>query len=66
MLDAMPDVIFEHLLLDAPERGTDGRDLRYDIDAVAILFQHAREAAHLTLDPRKPLQTLRFRPALHD
>jgi len=33
-------VIPEHFFLDAPQRGTHGRDLRDDIDAIAVLVDH--------------------------
>jgi hypothetical protein len=45
------DVIPQHLLLDAAERGTNGGNLRHDVDAVAVLIDHSREAADLALDP---------------
>ena len=51
MLDAMGDVIAQDLLLHTAERGAHGRDLGDDIDAVAVVLDHAGEAAHLTLDP---------------
>src|SRR5258708_17529561 len=51
MLDAMGDVIAQDLLLDAPKRGPHRRNLRDDVDAIAILIDHARDAAHLALDP---------------
>jgi hypothetical protein len=58
MLDAMADVVFEHLFLDALQSCTYRSHLGYDIDAVAVLLEHSREAAHLTLDPGEPLQAL--------
>ena len=54
VLDAMRDVILQHFLLDAPERGADGRDLRHDIDAVPVLLHHAGEPADLTFNSRQP------------
>ena len=44
VLDAMGDVLSQDLLLDAPQRGADGGDLCDDVDAVAILLDHAGEA----------------------
>jgi hypothetical protein len=44
-------VIPQHFFLDAPERGTHGRDLSDYIDAVAVLVDHFGEAADLALDP---------------
>ena len=43
-------MISEHLFLDAPQRGPDRGDLRDDINAVAILFDHFGQAADLTFD----------------
>src|SRR4051812_34161480 len=53
MLDAMGDVIFQNLFLDPAQRGTHRRDLRHDVDAIAVLLDHFREAANLPLDPAK-------------
>ena len=53
--DAMRHVISQHFFLDAPKRGADGRDLRDDIDAIAIVIDHPPEAADLTLDPAQAL-----------
>ena len=55
MLDAMGDVIAQDLLLEAPQRGAHRRNLRDDVDAIAILIDHARDAAHLALDPVQAL-----------
>ena len=56
VLDAMGRVIGQNFLLGAPQRGAHGRKLRYDIDAVAVIFDHARKTAHLTFDPPQPFQ----------
>src|SRR5207253_11194842 len=37
------------------ERGRDGGDLGEDVDAVAVVLDHALDAAHLPLDPMQPL-----------
>ena len=50
LFDAMSDVIAQDLLFYASQRGTHGRNLGNDVDAVATLFDHASEAAHLALD----------------
>jgi len=45
MLDAMGDVVLQHLLLDASQRGAHRRDLRDDVDAVAsssTIFERPR------------------------
>jgi hypothetical protein len=51
VFDAMRHVILQHLFLDAPERGSNRRYLRDDIDAVAILVDHLGQAADLAFDP---------------
>jgi hypothetical protein len=50
-------MIPQHLFLDAPERGPHRRYLRDDIDAIAVLVDHFRQAANLALDPAQPLLT---------
>ncbi len=55
MAHAVADVIAHHLELDLFQRRAHGRDLGHDVDAVAILVDHADEAAHLALDPSEPL-----------
>ena len=57
VLDAMGDVILQHLLLDPAQRGAHRRDLRDDVDAVAVLLDHLRQAADLALDPAQPFLT---------
>ena len=44
VLDAMADVVAQDLLLDPPQRGAHRRNLRDDVDAVAVLLDHARRA----------------------
>lgn len=51
MLDAMSDVIPQDLLLNPSECGTNRRDLRYNIDAIAVFLHHFRKTADLALDP---------------
>src|SRR5207244_10604469 len=55
VLDAVGHVIAQDLLLDAPERRPHRRDLRDDIDAVAIVLDHAREPSHLAFDAAQAL-----------
>jgi hypothetical protein len=57
VLDAMADVIAQHLFLDPPQRGTYRGNLRDDVDAVAVLVDHFRQAADLALDPAQTLLT---------
>jgi hypothetical protein len=40
VFNAMRHVISQHFFLDAPERGPHGRNLRDDINAVAVLLDH--------------------------
>lgn len=54
---AMRDVVLQNLLLYATKRGSDGRDLGDDVDAVTVVSDHARESAHLSLDAAEPPQT---------
>ena len=55
VLDAMRDVIAQHLLLDPAQRGADRGDLRDDVDAAAVVFHHAGEAADLAFDSTEAL-----------
>ena len=50
VFDAMRDVILQHFFLDAAERGTNRGNLRDDIDAVTIVFDHFKQAADLAFD----------------
>src|SRR5205085_9874122 len=65
VLDAMRDVIAQHLLLDPAQRGADRGDLRDDVDAIAILFDHAGEPADLAFDSLEPLQARRLDLGAH-
>jgi P-type Cu+ transporter len=56
MLDAMGYVISEYLLLGLAQRRARRRQLGDDIDTVAVILHHARQAAHLALDPFEALQ----------
>ena len=53
-LDAMGDVVAQDLLADAAQRGAHRRNLRDDVDAIAVLLDHAHETAHLAFDPLQP------------
>ena len=50
VFDAKRHVISEYLFLNAPKRSTYSRDLRDDIDAIAVLLDHLRQAANLPFD----------------
>src|SRR6478672_1770276 len=56
--DAVLHVLLEHLQRHGFERGADRTELGQDVDAVAVVLDHARDAAHLALDAREPLQEL--------
>src|ERR1700704_3058818 len=55
MLDAMRHVVAQDFLFHAPERSAHRRNLRDDVDAIAILVDHLREAADLAFDPAQAL-----------
>jgi hypothetical protein len=65
MLDAVGDVIGEDLVFGAAQRGAHRRELGDDIDAIAIVLDHAREPAHLAFDPFEPLEHRRLGIGLH-
>src|SRR5450432_2380439 len=60
VFDAVRHVISEHFFLDAPQRGTHCRDLRDDIDAIAVLIDHPGEAADLPFDPAEAFLAVRL------
>jgi hypothetical protein len=51
VLDAVLNMVLEDFLLDPPQRGAHRRDLRDDVDAIAVALDHASDSAHLALDP---------------
>src|SRR3954447_22101555 len=57
MLDTVADMILQDLLLDAPQRGAYRRDLGEDVDAVAVMLDHAGDPAHLALDSAEATKT---------
>jgi hypothetical protein len=57
VLHAMRHVIAQHFLLDTTQRGAHRRNLRDDIDAIAVLIDHPGETADLTLDPAQAFLT---------
>ena len=64
-LDAMRHMVLEHLVLDAPQGRPGGMDLRKDVYAVALLLDHAGDAADLPLDPAQPLEAIRVDSMFH-
>ena len=65
VLDAMGDVIGQDLILGAAQRGAHRRELGDDVDAIAVVLDHAREPAHLALDPLEPFEYRRLGIGLH-
>lgn len=65
VLDAMRDVIVQDLLLDPGKGCPDRRDLRHDIDTVAIVLDHASEAADLAFYAAQAFQPCGFRFDVH-
>src|SRR3954470_1176883 len=53
--DAMIGMGLQKLIFDFAQGGLDGLDLRQDVDAIAIIFDHADNAADLALDAGEPL-----------
>src|SRR3974390_1872500 len=53
---AVRDGIAQHFFLETPQRRAHRRDLGDDVDAVAIVLDHARNAAHLALDAVQPFR----------
>src|SRR5260221_5908546 len=60
MLNAMRDVLLEHLFLDPLQRSSDGRHLRYDVDTITVLLQHPKETPYLPFDPPQALDAGRL------
>jgi hypothetical protein len=58
-------VVTQNFFLDTSQCRAYGGDLRDDIDAVAIILDHAGEAADLTFNPAQALQAGGFRVFRH-
>src|SRR3954463_12771219 len=56
--DAVLHVLFEDLESHRLEGRADGAELRQDVDAVAVVPDHSRDAAHLAFDAGEALQKL--------
>jgi hypothetical protein len=52
--DAVRRMVSKNFLFGAPQRRANGRKLRHDIDAIAIVIDHAGKSEHLSLDPSQP------------
>jgi len=51
LFDAVRDVVGENFLLGAAQCSADRRELGHDINAIAVIFDHAGKASDLALDP---------------
>ncbi len=70
MRDAMRHMVAQDFLLDAAQRRAHRGDLRDDVDAIAVVLDHAGEPAHLALDAVEPFAAstpccLRFMRAIY-
>jgi len=54
MLDTASNMVVQYNRFERAERGLDGLHLADNVDAIAILLDHVRNAAHLPLDPGEP------------
>ena len=61
----MADVIAQHFLFDPAQGGADRRNLRYDVDAIAVFLDHAGETSDLALDAVEAFETGGFGLFLH-
>src|SRR5579862_2877211 len=56
VLDAMRHMIGQNFFLGLAQGGPCRRELRDDVDAVAVILDHARQTAHLPLDPSEAFE----------
>ena len=49
--DAMRDMVGEDFFLGATQCSADRRELGHDVNAIAVIFDHAGKAPNLTFDP---------------
>jgi P-type Cu+ transporter len=66
VLHTVTHMVLEDFFLQPPQRSTRRRDLRDDIDAIPILFDHARDATHLSFDPVQSLRRFCLDVLAHD
>src|SRR6185437_1293430 len=62
---AMLEMISHQLAPHCAQRLVDGRDLRHDVRAVAILLHHFVQPAHLPLDSAQPSKISRLDVGVH-
>ena len=56
IFDVMFHMVLENLILDLPDGRGDRADLGQDVDAVALVLDHAGDAANLAFDTVQPGQ----------
>ena len=62
---AMLQVVAQRLLLDLVERRPHRADLGQHVDAVALVLDHSRHAAHLAFDATEPRELGFFQSVIH-
>jgi L-alanine-DL-glutamate epimerase-like enolase superfamily enzyme len=60
MRDAMRDVAAQDFLFHPAQCGAHRGDLRHDVDAIALVRDHAGQAAHLALDAAESFERFRL------
>jgi hypothetical protein len=50
MVNAMRDMVFEDFVLDTRQGCANGPYLGNDVDTIAVILDHARDATHLAFD----------------
>ena len=56
----MGDVAAQDFLFHPAQRGPHRADLRHNVDSIALVLDHAGEAAHLAFDAAEPLERCRL------
>ena len=62
----MRDVIAQNFFFHPAQCRADRADLRHNIDAVALVLDHAGQSTHLTFDPAQPLESCRLAVLCHE
>ena len=65
VFDAMGNVVPQNFFFNFAQGSANGGNLRHDVDAIAVVFQHFRKPANLTFDATKALQRRVFGILLH-
>jgi P-type Cu+ transporter len=66
VFNAMRNMVGEDLVLGAAQGRARSRELGDDVDAITVIFDHARETTHLPLDPLQALKHRRLGIRSHD